>query len=171
MPQVCGHFSNAHLCTSHSCCMHGWAAAEIPSATQLRVTACAWALAFVLPQVTTVGSPTWEAAPAGAGHAAGLQPPTPLRHPATPANGSSSRLQDWLFGRTNNTTSALPLPATSGSSSGGGDSSSTGDSSRSVFGGDARPAERQGASSWLATGSNWAEVVQVRPGRMCTIVL
>jgi hypothetical protein len=113
--------------------------------------------------VTTVGNPTWEVAAAGPAHAAaGLQPPMPLRHPAAPSNSSNSRLQDWLFGRTSNTTSALPPTATSSSSgSGGEDSSSTGDSRRSVTGGWTQQAGLQGGVSYLATGSNWAEVVQV----------
>lgn len=139
----------------HPCC--------VGLCVNIRCDASLFCLPACCPQVTTVGTPSWEGPTTGA--AAGslqLQPPLPLKYPATPTTSSSnSRLQALLFGRTaaNSSATAPAASATAGSSSGG-CSSALGQVCQ------ARQAGGQGLS-YLATGSSWAEVVQVRDAMRC----
>lgn len=119
-------------------------------------------------QVTTVGTPSWEVAPAGSAHAGDSQPLAPLEYPWAPATSSSLRLQDWLFGSSKSAANATAASAaksnsdeTNASSSGSiGDGSSA---SSSV-----QQQEDVQCVRFLATGSNWTEVVQVRQWSMDT---
>jgi len=80
-----------------------------------------------------------------------LQPPLPLRYPCSTALNSSSsslhsQLQEWLLGKTAGLGSGASSSLTEG---GAGWAGGAGGQADAV------------STSYLATGSNWTEVVQV----------